>query len=144
MRRYRCGNIYLVATDTMQNVRKSFDEKQAQFNEMQRAMSEATNRNINKQLKLTKMDVSNEYVTDKCNIKLGDSVQLIKEIPDESVGFSIFSPPFAELYTYSDKLEDMGNSKDYKEFFYAFNFLVKDLFRIMWSGRNVAVHCMVS
>lgn len=146
-RSYRFGqehdvNIYLVATDTMQNVRKSFDEKQHQFNEMQRAMSEATNRNINKQLKLTKMDVSNEYVSDKCSIKLGDSVQLIKEIPDESVGFSIFSPPFAELYTYSDKLEDMGNSKDYKEFFYAFNFLVKDLFRIMWSGRNVAVHCM--
>ena len=146
-RSYRFGqehdvNIYLVATDTMQNVRKSFDEKQHQFNEMQRAMSEATNRNINNQLKLTKMDVSNEYVSDKCSIKLGDSVQLIKEIPDESVGFSIFSPPFAELYTYSDKLEDMGNSKDYKEFFYAFNFLVKDLFRIMWSGRNVAVHCM--
>lgn len=146
-RSYRFGqehdvNIYLVATDTMQNVRKSFDEKQHQFNEMQRAMSEATNRNINKQLKLTKMEVSNEYVSDKCSIKLGDSVQLIKEIPDESVGFSIFSPPFAELYTYSDKLEDMGNSKDYKEFFYAFNFLVKDLFRIMWSGRNVAVHCM--
>lgn len=126
----------------MQNVRKSFDEKQHQFNEMQRAMSEATNRNINNKLKLSKMEVSKEYVSDKCKIKLGDSVQLIKEIPDESVGFSIFSPPFAELYTYSDKLEDMGNSKDYKEFFYAFNFLVKDLFRIMWSGRNVAVHCM--
>ena len=84
-RSYRFGqehdvNIYLVATDTMQNVRKSFDEKQAQFNEMQRAMSEATNRNINKQLKLTKMEVSNEYVSEKCSIKLGDSVQLIKEI----------------------------------------------------------------
>ena len=146
-RSYRFGqeydvNIYLVATDTMQNVRKSFDEKQHQFNEMQRAMSEATNRNINNQLKLSKMKVSKEYVSDKCDIRLGDSVQLIKEIPDESIGFSIFSPPFAELYTYSDKLEDMGNSKDYKEFFYAFNFLVKDLFRIMWSGRNVAVHCM--
>lgn len=146
-RSYRFGqehdvNIYLVATDTMQNVRKSFDEKQHQFNEMQRAMSEATNRNINNKLKLSKMDVSNEYVSDKCDIRLGDSVQLIKEIPDDSIGFSIFSPPFAELYTYSDKLEDMGNSKDYKEFFYAFNFLVKGLFRIMWSGRNVAVHCM--
>ena len=146
-RSYRFGqendvNIYLVATDTMQNVRKSFDEKQSQFNEMQCAMSEATNRNINNKLKLSKMEVSKEYVSDKCDIRLGDSVQLIKEIPDESIGFSIFSPPFAELYTYSDKLEDMGNSKDYKEFFYAFNFLVKDLFRIMWSGRNVAVHCM--
>lgn len=146
-RSYRFGqkndvNIYLIATDTMQNVRKSFDEKQDQFNNMQIAMSKATNRNIKKQLKLTKMEVSKSYISDKCEIHLGDSVQLIKNIPDESIGFSIFSPPFAELYTYSDKLEDMGNSKDYKEFFFAFNFLVKDLFRIMWSGRNVAVHCM--
>lgn len=146
-RSYRFGqehdvNIYLIATDTMQNVRKSFDEKQAQFNNMQIAMSKATNRNIKQQLKLTKMEVSKSYISDKCEIHLGDSVQLIKNIPDESIGFSIFSPPFAELYTYSDKLEDMGNSKDYKEFFFAFNFLVKDLYRIMWSGRNVAVHCM--
>ena len=69
-------------------------------------------------------------------------MQLIREVPDESVGFSIFSPPFAELYTYSDQLEDMGNSRDYREFFTAFNFLVKELYRVMWSGRNVAVHCM--
>ena len=83
-----------------------------------------------------------EYKTDNCHIMLGDCVQLIKQVPDESIGFSIFSPPFAELYTYSDKLEDMGNSRDYKEFFTAFDFLVKELYRVMWSGRNVVVHCM--
>jgi hypothetical protein len=69
-------------------------------------------------------------------------VKCIQDIPDNSIGFSIFSPPFAELYTYSDKLEDMGNSKDYKEFFEAFKYLVKELYRVMWGGRNVAVHCM--
>lgn len=88
------------------------------------------------------MEVSSEYKSDYCDIRLGDCVKLIADIPDESVGFSIFSPPFAELYTYSDKLEDMGNSKDYKEFFTAFKFLVSELYRVMWSGRNVAVHCM--
>ena len=88
------------------------------------------------------MEVEKEYKSEHCDIKLGDCVQLIKGIPDESIGFSIFSPPFAELYTYSDKLEDMGNSKDYKEFFTAFNFLVKELYRVLWSGRNIAVHCM--
>lgn len=88
------------------------------------------------------MEADKNYKSDKCDIRLGDCVQLIKDIPDESVGFSIFSPPFAELYTYSDKLEDMGNSKDYKEFFVAFNFLVKELYRVLWSGRNIAVHCM--
>ena len=56
--------------------------------------------------------------------------------------FLYFLPPFAELYTYSDKVEDMGNSKDYNEFFTAFKFLVKELYRVMWNGRNVAVHCM--
>lgn len=146
-RSYRFGqksevNIYLIATDTMQNVRKSFDDKQRAFLEMQKAMNVAMNRNINNKINLRKMEVAKSYVSENCELRLGDCVQLIQDVPDESVGFSIFSPPFAELYTYSDKLEDMGNSKDYKEFFTAFKFLVKELYRVMWSGRNVAVHCM--
>jgi hypothetical protein len=63
-------------------------------------------------------------------------------VPDESIGLSVFSPPFAELYTYSDHIEDMGNSKDYNEFLIQFGFLVKELHRVVMSGRNVAVHCM--
>ena len=146
-RSYRFGqtdavNIYLITTDTMQNVKDSFDTKQKAFKEMQSAMTEAMNRNIKNQISLKKMEVNNQYLSDRCDIRLGDCVQHIQSIPDESVGFSIFSPPFAELYTYSDKLEDMGNSKDYQEFFKAFKFLVKELYRVMWSGRNVAVHCM--
>jgi hypothetical protein len=135
-------NIYLIVTDTMQNVRKSIIDKQKAFETMQKAMSEATNRNINHITKLLKMEVQKSYKSDSCDIRLGDCVQLIKDVPNNSIGFSIFSPPFAELYTYSDKLEDMGNSKNYKEFFFAFNFLVKELYRVLWSGRNIAVHCM--
>lgn len=146
-RSYRFGqeydvNIHMIVTDTMQNVRKSFEDKQSAFYEMQRAMTHAMNRNIKNELKLMKTVSQKEYQSDFCHIMNGDCVQLIESIPDESIGFSIFSPQFAELYTYSDKLEDMGNSKDYKEFFVAFNFLVKELYRVMWSGRNVAVHCM--
>lgn len=146
-RSYRFGqsesvNIYLISTDTMGNVIDSFEEKQSAFKRMQEAMTKAMCRNINQQIQLQTMEVDNSYQSDKCNIRLGDCVQLIRDVADESVGFSIFSPPFAELYTYSDKLEDMGNSKDYKEFFTAFNYLVKELYRVMWSGRNVAVHCM--
>lgn len=146
-RSYRFGqehavNIYLITTDTMQNVKDAFDTKQKAFVEMQRAMTEATNRNLKNILSLKKMETTKQYKSDVCDIRLGDCVQLIQSIPDNSVGFSIFSPPFAELYTYSDKLEDMGNSKDYAEFFEAFKFLVKELYRVMWEGRNVAVHCM--
>lgn len=88
------------------------------------------------------MEIKNQYLSDKCAIYQGDCVELIQSIPDESVGFSIFSPPFAELYTYSDELADMGNSKDYNEFFQAFDFLVEQLYRVLWPGRNIAVHCM--
>ena len=146
-RSYRFGqteqvNIYLVTTDTMQNVKDIFDKKQNAFVEMQKYMTEATNRNLKNILSLKKMETTKEYKSDKCDIRLGDCIKHIQTIPDESIGFSIFSPPFAELYTYSDKLEDMGNSKDYQEFFTAFKYLVKELYRVMWSGRNVAVHCM--
>lgn len=146
-RSYRFGqvsevNIYLVIADTMGNVKESFEKKQSAFIEMQTAMTNAMCRKINNQIKLKKMETTDRYQSDKCDIRLGDCVQLIQDVPDESIGFSIFSPPFAELYTYSDKLEDMGNSKDYKEFFFAFKYLVNELYRVMWSGRNVAVHCM--
>lgn len=146
-RSYRFGqqhgvNIYLVTTDTMQNVIQAIDKKQRQFEKMQRAMTAAVNKNIQSNTKQKMNRASEEYQTERCTIRLGDCVQLIQDLPDQSVGFSIFSPPFAELYTYSDELEDMGNSKDYNEFLYAFNFLVRELFRVIRPGRNIAVHCM--
>lgn len=146
-RSYRFGqkqevNIFLVTTDTMQNVIEAVKDKERRFSEMQAAMTAAVNKNIHSTTK-SKMDRTSEvFKTDMAEIRLGDCVQLIQELPDNSVGFSIFSPPFAELYTYSDELEDMGNSRDYNEFMYAFSFLVSELYRVIHDGRNVAVHCM--
>jgi len=146
-RSYRFGqeypvNIYLITTDTMTNVIQSIRTKQKQFEHMQESMSKAVMKNIKSEVKTEIIREVKTEKSDNFELFLGDSVQTIKNIPDESIGFSIFSPPFAELYTYSSELEDMGNSKDYNEFLFAFNFLVKDIFRILWSGRNVAVHCM--
>ena len=72
----------------------------------------------------------------------GDCVEEVAKLPDNSIDFSIFSPPFAELYVYSDDIRDMGNCKDCEEFFVHFQFLVKELARVIKSGRLVAVHCM--
>jgi DNA modification methylase len=146
-RSYRFGqnnhvNIYLITTDTMQNVVNSIKTKQAQFEEMQKQMGIAVNKNLNNTIKSKSMREFKEYKSENCHIMLGDCVEMIKKVPDNSIGMSVFSPPFASLYTYSDELEDMGNSKDQKEFEIAFRFLVKELFRVLWSGRNVAVHCM--
>lgn len=147
-RSYRFGqerqvDIHVITTDTMQNVIQSIQEKQKQFLKMQQEMADTMNENI----RGIRMMSNAEYNTDEVkneyyHIKRGDSVQLIKQIQDESIGFSVFSPPFADLYTYSSHLEDMGNSKDYKEFLVHFKFLVQDIHRVMMSGRNVAVHCM--
>lgn len=78
------------------------------------------------------------------NYKLfnNDCVDQLSKMDDETFDFSIFSPPFAELYTYSDDLRDMGNSKDYNEFFTHFSFLTPELYRTLKAGRLIAVHCM--
>lgn len=72
----------------------------------------------------------------------GDCVEEVAKLPTDSIDFSIFSPPFAELYVYSDDIRDMGNCQDYEEFFVHFQFLVKELARVVKSGRLIAVHCM--
>lgn len=72
----------------------------------------------------------------------GDCVEYVSSLETESIHFSVFSPPFADLYTYSDNVADMGNSRNYQEFFEHFNFLTPELYRVMMQGRLVAVHCM--
>lgn len=72
----------------------------------------------------------------------GDCCEVIKGIPDETVGFTIFSPPFASLYTYSNSPRDMGNSRDYDEFWTHFSFLISELYRTTMPGRLCSVHCM--
>lgn len=72
----------------------------------------------------------------------GDCVELIQNIPDNSIHFSVFSPPFASLYTYSNSERDMGNCRDTDEFFGQFQFLVKELYRVLKPGRLLSFHCM--
>jgi hypothetical protein len=146
-RSYRFGqknevNIYLITTDTMDNVKKSIDKKQKQFEVMQEEMAKSINLNLAGESIEERTYNIDEENNEWYSIKRGDCVQLIQEVESESIGLTVFSPPFAELYTYSNHLEDMGNSKDYNEFLTQFGYLVKELYRVMMSGRNVAVHCM--
>lgn len=71
----------------------------------------------------------------------GDCVDVVSQMPDNSVHFEIFSPPFANLYIYSDDLRDMGNCKNEDEFFTQFDFLIPELYRVLMNGRLCAVHC---
>lgn len=71
---------------------------------------------------------------------MGDSVERCREIEDGSVGLSVFSPPFASLYTYSNSERDMGNSRGYDEFFVHFRFIIDELLRMTMPGRRCCVH----
>lgn len=88
------------------------------------------------------MKVLNQEVNDKFSLYNGDSVEVLKGIPDNSIHYSIFSPPFASLYTYSNSDRDMGNSKTDDEFYEHFTFLVKELYRVTMPGRLLSFHCM--
>ena len=73
---------------------------------------------------------------------LGDCVEVVAEMPDESVHLTVYSPPFASLYTYSNSDRDMGNCSDHKQFFEHYKFLVKLLYQKTMPGRLVSFHCM--
>lgn len=89
------------------------------------------------------MNCIDQAIGDGYSIFHGDCVEVLAGIPDRSIDYAIFSPPFASLYTYSNSPRDMGNCRDDAEFFAHFAHLVRQLRRLMKPGRNVSFHCML-
>jgi len=89
------------------------------------------------------MNCIDQVITDKYAAYHGDCVEVFKGLPDQSIGYSIFSPPFASLYTYSNSPRDMGNVRNDAEFFEHLDYLIAELARVMKPGRNVSFHCML-
>ncbi len=89
------------------------------------------------------MKVLAQKISDRFAIYHGDSCEVMKSIPDNSIDYSIFSPPFASLYTYSASDRDMGNCADGAGFAEHMKFLIGDLARVMKPGRNLSFHCML-
>lgn len=88
------------------------------------------------------MEILNQMVSDRYGIYNGDSVEMIRCIPDNSIHYTMFSPPFASLYTYSNSDRDMGNCRDDEEFYSHFKFLAGELYRVTKPGRLLSFHCM--
>lgn len=84
----------------------------------------------------------NDIITDDFKCLIGDCVQRSKDIKDNELDLVVFSPPFAELYVYSDKPEDMGNVSNYQEFEKHFQYLIPQIKRTLKPGRICAIHCM--
>jgi len=88
------------------------------------------------------MKIINQEITNTFAAYHADSCEAVKNIPDNSVDYIIYSPPFESLYTYSASDRDMGNCSDSGTFYKHYAFLVKELFRILKPGRLLSFHCM--
>lgn len=88
------------------------------------------------------MEILNQKIDDRYAMYNGDCVEVLKGITDNSIHYSIFSPPFASLYTYSNSDRDMGNSASDNEFYEHFKFLITELYRVTMPGRLLSFHCM--
>jgi DNA modification methylase len=93
------------------------------------------------------MAITEQVITDQYAIYNGDSAEWITSLPDESLGMSIYSPPFATenggcLYNYSSSVRDLSNARTYDEFFEHYSFIVENIARATKPGRISAVHCM--
>ena len=91
---------------------------------------------------INNVKVINQVIEDKYSLYHGDSVEILRGLPDNSIDFSIFSPPFASLYTYSNSDRDMGNCQKDEQFYEQFKFLIKELYRVIKPGRLLSFHCM--
>jgi DNA modification methylase len=84
--------------------------------------------------------IENEQKSKMWTAMLGDSCQRLKEIPENSVDLSVYSPPFADLFTYTASERDLGNSRDWAEFFEHYKFIIEDILRVTKPGRLTCVH----
>lgn len=86
--------------------------------------------------------VNDSKITDRYAIYNADSTEWLTTVKSDSVGLIVYSPPFSALYTYSNSDRDLGNSRSDEEFYTHFEFIVKELYRVLMPGRIMAVHCM--
>lgn len=135
----------LISADSEGAVRENIARKEAQAQEMSAAMIRHMREFCQREVMAMTREVG-KYERAKATGKdfelhLGDAVDVAREIPDNSVDYSIFSPPFASLFTYSNLDRDMGNCASHDVFWKQFEFLVRELYRVLRPGRLISVHC---
>jgi DNA modification methylase len=147
---YRFGQkhpvrVVIVTSDAEMTVVENVRRKETQARELAEGIIKAMKTSQIQEvsgMKKTKAKKENQTIeTENYTLMLGDCVERVKEVADNSIGLSIFSPPFAKLYCYSDSDADMGNCRSYDEFFEHFKFLIPEIMRITMPGRLCAVHC---
>lgn len=148
---YRFGQkrevkVHIFTAENEGQILANIKRKEVQHHEMSANMIEHMKDIMNKEL-AGQENIVDEYREDTktgngYTVHLGDCVKWTKRMENNSIDYSIFSPPFADLFVYSNSDHDMGNCKDDAEFVAQLKFLISELFRIIKPGRNVSFHCM--
>jgi DNA modification methylase len=144
---YRFGQknkviVHILIPESQVNVRNTILEKEKQHFERIKEMSRYSAETNYKKTKSKVKIMNKEIKTEQYHLINGDCVQETAKLNDNCADLIVFSPPFAELYVYSDKEEDMGNVSDYKQFEDHFKYLIPQLKRTLKPGRICAIHCM--
>lgn len=124
------------------NIKRKEKDAERMVKEMVQNMSDITKKSIRGLTREVNKYKTRSEESENFRIILGDCVEVLNDADSDSIHYSIFSPPFSSLYTYSNSERDMGNCKTDDEFMRHFGFLVKELFRVTMPGRLLSFHCM--
>jgi len=138
-------NVHIVLSDLEREIYNNVQRKEQISKTLHHELIKNVANYEIKALKGGDMDITIDHDTDiykgnKFTAMLGDSSLRLKEIPNESIDLSVYSPPFADLYTYSNSERDLGNSRSWDEFFQHYEFIIKEILRVTKRGRLSCVH----
>ena len=148
---YRFGQkrevqVHLFTAENEGQILANLKRKEVQHHDMSanmiEHMKEIMNHELTGQTNVVDTYREDTHEGDCYTIHLGDCVKWARRMADNSIDYSVFSPPFADLFVYSNSDHDMGNCKDDDEFVAQLKFLITELFRVIKPGRNVSFHCM--
>jgi len=139
-------HVHIITADTegavLSNIARKEEDAQRMSANMVQHMADLSSEELKGTVRTRDNFKSDRVDADRWSMILGDSVDEISHIESDSIGYSMFSPPFASLYTYSASERDMGNCKDGNEFAEHFGYLVPELLRVTQPGRLLSFHCM--
>lgn len=148
---YRFGQkrnveVHIFTSETEGQILENIKRKEAQHHQLSESMIEHMRDIMNEELKGQRNIVDayqeSRHERERYTVLLGDCVKHSRKMEDNSIDYSVFSPPFADLFVYSNSDHDMGNCSDDAEFVAQLRYLIAELFRIIKPGRNVSFHCM--
>lgn len=139
-------HVHIIAASTegnvLENLKRKERDAEQMANEMVENMQDLTRMNLTGTVRSESIYTRASVDGEGWVMHLADCVELAREIPTDSMHYSVYSPPFDSLYTYSNSERDLGNARGKDEFWEHYRFLVKEQFRAMMPGRLVSIHCM--